>query len=203
MPVPDLILASTSVYRRELLERLRLPFRIVAPGVDEQGLPGERPAAMARRLALAKAAAVAVAHPHSWVIGSDQVATLDDVGSIGKPGSHRAAQAQLRAASDRELHFHTAVALHCVDTGFAACELDTTRVRFRVLDEAIIARYLDLEPALDCAGAARSEALGIALVERIASDDPTALIGLPLIAVCTLLARAGLPVLGSHRDARP
>jgi len=196
MPLPDLILASTSVYRRELLARLRLPFRVAAPQVDESPANGELPASLARRLALAKAAAVAALHPRAWVIGSDQVASADGRSGIGKPGSHAAAAAQLRAASGRELSFHTAVALVNRDAGFSAVEECETRVRFRRLDDAMIERYLQLEPAYDCAGAARSEALGIALVESIGDDDPSALVGLPLVAVCSMLARAGLPVLG-------
>lgn len=195
MPAPDLILASTSTYRRELLARLRLPFRVVSPEVDETPAAGESPAALAKRLALAKADAVARRHPAAWVLGSDQVASADGRAAIGKPGSHAAAVAQLRAASGLELSFHTAVALHNHETGFAACETDETRVRFRELDDAMIERYLGLEPAYDCAGAARVEALGIALAERIDSRDPSALVGLPLVAVCSLLARAGLPVL--------
>ena len=196
MPLPDLILASTSVYRRELLARLRLPFRVVPPEVDESPAAGELPAPLARRLALAKAEAVARLHPRAWVIGSDQVASADGLSGIGKPGDHAAAVAQLRAAAGRELSFHTAVALVNRDAGFSALEECVTRVRFRDLDEATIERYLRLEPAYDCAGAARSEALGIALVDRLTSDDPTALVGLPLVALCSLLERAGLPVLG-------
>src|SRR5690606_10126782 len=141
-------------------------------------------------------AAVAALHPRAWVIGSDQVASADGRSGIGKPGSHAAAAAQLRAASGRELSFHTAVALVNRDAGFSAVEECETRVRFRRLDDAMIERYLQLEPAYDCAGAARSEALGIALVESIGDDDPSALVGLPLAAVCSMLARAGLPVLG-------
>ncbi len=196
MPLPDLILASTSVYRRELLARLRLPFRVVSPAVDESPAEGELPAPLARRLALAKAEAVAALHPQAWVIGSDQVASADGRTGIGKPGGHAAAVAQLRAASGRELSFHTAVALVNQGAGFSAIEECGTRVRFRHLDDATIERYLRLEPAYDCAGAARSEALGIALVDRITNDDPSALVGLPLVAVCSLLAHAGLPVLG-------
>jgi septum formation protein len=196
MPAPDLVLASTSVYRRELLARLRLPFRVVAPEVDETPADGEPPGRLARRLARAKAEAVAAREPRAWVIGSDQVASADGRDTIGKPGDHAAAVAQLRAASGRELVFHTAVALVNREAGFADCDTVETRVRFRRLDDETIERYLRLEPAYDCAGAARSEALGIALVERISDDDPSALVGLPLIAVCSLLERAGLPVLG-------
>lgn len=199
MPPVDLVLASTSPYRRELLGRLRIPFRVEAPETDETPLAGELPAATARRLALAKADAVARRHPDAWVIGSDQVASIDGRRGIGKPGTHARAVEQLRAASGRDVAFHTAVALVCQRTGFAACAADETRVRFRPLDDALIERYLALEPAYDCAGAARGEALGIALVETIASSDPTALTGLPLIATCTLLERAGLPVLGPAR----
>src|SRR5690606_27684173 len=196
MPLPDLILASTSTYRRDLLARLRLPFRVVHPGVDESPRAGEPPAALARRLALAKAEAVAARHPQAWVIGSDQVASADGPEAIGKPGNHDAAVAQLRAASGRELSFHTAVALVSQAGGSSASDATETRESSRRLDDATIERYLALEPAYDCAGAARAEALGIALVERIRDDDPSALVGLPLVAVCSLLARAGLPVLG-------
>lgn len=190
------MLASTSPYRRELLERLQLPFLVESPRVDETPLPAETPEAIARRLALAKAEAVAARHPQAIVIGSDQTATLDGIGVIGKPGNHRAAVAQLKAASGRELLFHTALAVLCPATGFRQLRMVDTRVRLRRLDAARIEAYLAREPAYDCAGSARVESLGIALIERIDGPDPTALVGLPLIELTDMLADAGLPVLG-------
>jgi septum formation protein len=184
-----LILASTSRYRRELLERLRLPFGTVAPEVDETPLPGETPAVLAQRLALAKAQAVARAHPQAVVIGSDQVADLQGQ-CLGKPGQHERAVAQLRAMRGRDVIFQTAVAL--VAPGLVQQELAQVRVRFRDLSDEEIERYLHAEQPYDCAGSAKSEGLGIALLESIDSDDPTALIGLPLIRTCRLLRLAGV-----------
>lgn len=192
--MPPLILASTSRYRRELLQRLRLPFSVEPPGVDETARAAEAPSALARRLALEKARAVARRHPGAVVIGSDQVADLDGQ-AIGKPGDHDRAREQLRRMSGRMVVFRTALAVVRVDTGFEAVDLAQVRVRFRVLDDARIEHYLRTEQPYDCAGSARSEALGIALLESIDSDDPTALVGLPLIRTCTLLAAAGLDVL--------
>ncbi|MCI1190515.1 Maf family nucleotide pyrophosphatase [Calidifontimicrobium sp. SYSU G02091] len=188
---PALILASTSRYRRELLARLRIAFDVVAPAVDETPLPGEAPAALAQRLALAKAHAVAAQHPQAVVIGSDQVAELDGQ-AIGKPGSHARAVEQLRAMSGRRVVFHTAVAVVCAAHGFADVKLAPVTVHFRTLDDAQIERYLRLEQPYDCAGSAKSESLGIALLEAIDSDDPTALVGLPLMRTCALLRAAGL-----------
>jgi 7-methyl-GTP pyrophosphatase len=188
-----IVLASTSRYRRELLERLVDDFRCVAPGVDETPAPGEAPAALAARLASAKAASVARDNPGALVIGSDQVADLD--GSIiGKPGSEAAAVAQLAAASGRALVFHTALCVLDNRAGGASASVwsDTTRVRFRVLDPATIERYVRTERPLDCAGSFKAEGRGIALFERIESEDPTALIGLPLIALARLLREAGI-----------
>ena len=187
--MPALILASTSRYRRELLSRLRLPFETIAPEVDEAALPGEAPAALAERLALAKAAAVAAMRPDAIVIGSDQVAELDGE-AIGKPGTHERAAAQLRLMSGREVIFQTAVAV--VAPGLAAIERAEVRVRFRALSDQAIEAYLLADLPFDCAGSAKVESLGIALLEAIESDDPTALIGLPLIRTCALLRRAGL-----------
>jgi septum formation protein len=187
--MPSLILASTSRYRQELLSRLRLPFEAIAPQVDETPLPGEAPAALAERLALAKARAVAATHAHAVVIGSDQVADLDGE-ALGKPGSHDAAHAQLRRMSGREVVFQTAVAV--VAPGLAAIERAEVRVRFRALSDAAIDAYLHADQPYDCAGSAKVESLGIALLEAVESDDPTALIGLPLIRTCQLLRRAGL-----------
>ena len=191
-----LILASTSRYRRELLERLRLPFQVLAPGVDETPLPGEAPAALARRLALAKAQAVAKLHPQAVVIGSDQVADLDGH-SLGKPGTHDKAVAQLRRMRGHSVVFQTAVAVVCQAQGYADVRLAEVRVRFRDLSDAEIENYLRAEQPYDCAGSAKSEGLGIALLQAIDSDDPTALIGLPLIRTCELLRAAGIDLLAT------
>lgn len=189
---PDLVLASTSRYRGELLSRLRLPFRAVAPLVDETALPGETPRALALRLARAKAEAVAARHPQALVIGSDQVAELDGR-ALGKPGTLAAAEAQLGASSGRCVQFHTAVCV--VDTregrSGAATAVDLTRVVFRPLENDAIRRYLEIEQPFDCAGSFKCEGLGITLFERIENEDPTALVGLPLIALSRLLRAAG------------
>lgn len=188
---PPLILASTSAYRRELLERLRLPFQTEAPGVDETPLPGETPEALARRLSLEKARAVAARHPQALVIGSDQTATLDGVSAVGKPGTHERAVAQLRAASGRELVFHSGLCLWRPGADpLLACI--PTRVRFRALDDEEIERYLRAETPYDCAGSAKSEGLGVSLMLSQTGDDPTALIGLPLICLSTMLREAGV-----------
>ena len=186
-----LVLGSTSRYRRELLERLRQPFEVLAPEVDETPLAGEAPAALAQRLALAKARAVAAQRPGAIVIGSDQVADLDGE-PLGKPGNHERAVAQLRRMSGQTVLFQTALAVVCLETGFEASELAVVKVVFRQLDDATIERYLRAEQPYDCAGSAKSEGLGIALLERIDNDDPTALIGLPLIHTARLLRQAGL-----------
>ena len=192
----DLILASGSRYRAELLARIAPRFRQVSPQTDEAPRPGEAALELVARLARAKADAVAAAHPGSVVIGSDQVAELDGA-IVGKPGSPAAAAAQLRAASGRTVAFHTGLCV--VDARRAPARhhaaIDTTRVTFRALDAAQIACYVQREAALDCAGSFKAEGLGIALFERIASDDPTALIGLPLIALCRLLAAIGVAVI--------
>jgi septum formation protein len=190
MTIP-LILGSTSRYRRDLLARLRLPFEVVAPQVEEAPLPGEAPAEVALRLALAKARAVAAAHPEAAVIGSDQVADLDGE-SIGKPGTHERAVLQLRRMSGRTVVFQTAVAVVRRAVGFERVLLAPVWVRFRALSDAEIERYLRLEQPYDCAGSAKCETLGIALLEAIESDDPTALVGLPLMRTCALLREAGL-----------
>ena len=186
-----LVLGSTSRYRRELLERLRQPFEVLAPEVDETPLPGEAPTALAQRLALAKARAVAAQRPDAIVIGSDQVADLNGE-PLGKPGNHERAVAQLRRMSGQTVLFQTALAVVCQQTGFEASELTVVKVVFRQLDDATIERYLRAEQPYDCAGSAKSEGLGIALLERIDNDDPTALIGLPLIHTARLLRQAGL-----------
>jgi septum formation protein len=188
---PELILASTSRYRRELLARLRLPFRALSPETDETALPGEAPAALAERLALAKARTLARRFPDAVVIGADQVADVDG-SALGKPGDHARAVEQLRAMSGRTIVFQTALAVVREATGFAEVRRVPVPVRFRRLDDAEIEFYLRTEQPYDCAGAAKCETLGIALLEAIESDDPTALIGLPLITTCTLLRAAGL-----------
>jgi septum formation protein len=193
---PALILGSTSRYRRELLERLRLPFDVHAPAVDETPRPGEPPRTLALRLALAKAGEVAARFPRAVVIGSDQVADLDGT-PVGKPGTHERAVAQLRAMSGRSVVFQTAVAVVRHEAGHAGASLVPVTVRFRTLSEADIERYLRIEQPYDCAGSAKAETLGIALLDAIESDDPTALVGLPLIATCRLLRAAGLDPLQS------
>ncbi|MBC7436659.1 MAG: septum formation inhibitor Maf [Bdellovibrionales bacterium] len=189
-----LILGSTSVYRRELLERLKIPFQVASPDVDETPVAGEMPADIARRLALAKARAVAARFPEAVVIGSDQVADLDGE-PLGKPGNHERATDQLRRMRGHSLVFQTAVAVACVATGFEQIELAPVRVKFRSLSDAEIETYLRSETPYDCAGSAKSEGLGIALLESIDSDDPTALIGLPLIRTCRMLTAAGIKFL--------
>ena len=191
MTAPTLILGSTSRYRRELLSRLRLPFTVVAPQVDETPRPGEAPAALALRLALEKAREVAARHPEAIVIGSDQVADLDGE-AIGKPGTHERAVEQLRCMRGRRLVFQTGVAVLRPATGFEQALLAPVRDSVRRLSDAEIERYLELEQPYDCAGSAKSETLGIALLDAIDSDDPTALVGLPLIRTCELLRQAGL-----------
>ncbi len=188
-----LVLGSTSRYRRELLQRLGLTFDVVGPDVDETPLPGESPASTAQRLALAKARAVALRHPDAVVIGSDQVADLDGE-ALGKPGTHERAVAQLQRMQGRTVLFHTALAVVCISSGFEATDLAPVRVVFRPLGDDEIERYLQTEKPYDCAGSAKSEGLGIALLERIDSDDPTALVGLPLIRTCQLLRQAGVRV---------
>ncbi len=186
-----LILGSTSRYRRELLSRLGLPFEVVAPEVDETPQPGEAPAALAQRLALAKAQAVARLHPEAIVIGSDQVADLEGE-PLGKPGTHERAVAQLRRMRGQTVLFQTALAVVCQASGLERVDLAVVKVVFRDLSDGEIERYLRAEQPYDCAGSAKSEGLGIALLERIDNDDPTALVGLPLIRTARLLREAGL-----------
>jgi septum formation protein len=186
-----LVLASSSTYRRELLARLRLPFSVDVPAIDETPRDGETPSATALRLAREKAQAVAVRHPGSLVIGSDQVATLDDT-QIGKPGTHAAALAQLRTMRGRDVVFHTALCLWDGRDGTHQLEDVRTVVRFRDLPDAELDAYLRIEQPYDCAGSAKNEGLGIALLERIDSSDPTALTGLPLIALTGMLRAAGV-----------
>jgi len=187
----SLVLGSTSVYRRELLSRLRVPFTVEPPHVDETPQPGESPAALARRLAAAKAAAVARLNPQAVVIGSDQVADLDGE-PLGKPGNHANAVAQLRRMSGRTVIFHTALTVLCEASGFAQHDLAPVRVRFRELHDDEIETYLRTEQPYDCAGSAKSEGMGIALLDAIDSDDPTALVGLPLIRTARMLRAAGV-----------
>ena len=195
-----LVLASTSRYRHELLQRLRIPFSVAAPDVDETPQPGEAPAALAQRLALAKAHAVAAAFPDAVVIGSDQVADLDGL-PLGKPGTHERAVAQLRQMRGRTVVFQTAVAVVCKASGFEQVELAAVKVRFRNLSDEVIENYLRTEEPYDCAGSAKSEGLGIALLDAIDSDDPTALVGLPLIRTCSLIEAAGIRLLGAKAAA--
>ena len=193
-PPRAVVLGSTSRYRRELMERLRVPFTVAAPHVDETPLPGEAPKALALRLALAKAQAVAALHPEAVVIGSDQVADLAGQ-PLGKPGEHDRAVAQLRQMRGQTVIFQTALAVVCLATGFEQVDLAEVRVVFRDLSDEDIEAYLQAEKPYDCAGSAKSEGLGIALLESIDNDDPTALIGLPLIRTARLLRQAGVKLL--------
>ena len=194
LPARTLVLGSTSTYRRALLQRLRLPFEVADPAVDESPLQGETPDRLAVRLALAKAVAVSARFPSAVVIGSDQVADLDGE-PIGKPGTHELAALQLQRLQGRQVVFQTAVAVVCLETGFSQVDLAAVRVMFRPLSAAAIETYLRAEQPYDCAGSAKSEGLGIALLDSIESDDPTALVGLPLIRTCRLLRAAGIVLL--------
>ncbi|NCW24573.1 MAG: septum formation protein Maf [Betaproteobacteria bacterium] len=202
---PPLILASTSVYRRALLERLTVHFTQLAPQVIETQNAAESVEAMALRLAIEKASAVARLHPGALVIGSDQAATLDGLKAIGKPGQRQAAVEQLSQASGRTMRFYTALALikyhdqpaeQAAGPDFQRAAVVVTEVKFRDLSPALIAGYLDREPAFDCAGSAKCEGLGIILMASIQSDDPTALIGLPLIRLTQFLSEAGYELFG-------
>jgi septum formation protein len=188
---PHLILASTSPYRRDLLARLRVPFAVVSPEVDETALHQETPEQLARRLAFCKAQAVAERHPDAVVIGSDQVADLDGL-ALGKPGNHARAVEQLRRMRGRTVIFQTAVSVLCLRAAMAQTDIAQVRVVFRDLSDAEIERYLSAETPYDCAGSAKSEGLGISLLDAIHSDDPTALIGLPLIRTARMLRAAGI-----------
>ena len=195
-----LILGSTSMYRKELLGRLRIPFDTVFPEVDETPLSGESPKDLAQRLALAKANAVARRYPAAVVIGSDQVADLNGE-PLGKPGTHARALAQLKRMRGQTVVFQTAVAVVCLETGFSQIALAPVRVMFRNLSDAEIENYLQAEQPYDCAGSAKSEGLGIALLDCIDSDDPTALVGLPLIRTARMLRAAGLELLAAPGSA--
>ena len=193
-PTPKIVLASTSKYRRELLARLGLPFEVASPGVDEMPLPHEAPQDTARRLAEAKARAVAARFPRAMVIGSDQVAALDGT-ALGKPGNHANAVRQLQAMRAREVVFHTALCLCNAASGQAETRVVPFCVRFRDYSDAQIEHYLRREQPYDCAGSARCEGLGIALIAEMRGADPNALIGLPLIALTEMLAAQGVSVL--------
>jgi septum formation protein len=193
-PTPQIVLASTSKYRRELLARLGLPFEVAAPGVDELALPQETPQDTARRLAEAKARAVAARFPRAMVIGSDQVAVLEGT-TLGKPGNHANALRQLRAMRGKEVVFHTALCVCNAASGQAETRVVPYSVRFRNYSDAQIEHYLSREQPYDCAGSARCEGLGIALIAEMRGDDPNALIGLPLIALTEMLAAQGVSVL--------
>jgi septum formation protein len=197
VPAPSLILASTSRYRRELLGRLGLPFETASPGVDEAPRAGEPPAELALRLAVEKAQTVARHRPDALVIGADQVAELDGI-ALSKPGTHDRAVAQLRAMRGRRISFLTAVAVSRAATHETRSRLVPTEVDFRDFDDATIDAYLRADRPYDCAGAAKIESLGIALVERVVSEDPTALIGLPLIRLTSMLLAAGVPVIDNR-----
>lgn len=188
------ILGSTSTYRRELMNRLQIPFDVQAPDVDETARNDESPLQLAQRLALAKAHAVAQKFPESVVIGSDQVADLNGL-ALGKPGNFERAYVQLRQMRGKTVVFHTAIAVVCHATGFVAQDCASVNVVFRDLSDAEITAYLLAETPYDCAGSAKSEGLGIALLSSIDSDDPTALIGLPLIRTCNMLRAAGVKLL--------
>jgi septum formation protein len=189
-----LVLASTSPYRRELLARLGLEFVTFAPHLNEAPLPGESAAGTALRLAQAKARAAVATFPHALIIASDQVAELEGL-RLDKPGVRERAQQQLERVSGREVVFHTAACVLQAHNGRAYERIVSTHVRFRPLSQSQISAYLDREQPYDCAGSAKSEGLGIALLESVRGDDPTALIGLPLIAVVSMLRDAGVSVL--------
>ena len=188
-----IVLASTSHYRRELLNRLQIPFSAANPDVEESSLAGEPPEAMVTRLATAKALAVAPDHPDAVIIGCDQVAVSDGK-IVGKPGNHENAVRQLRELSGRDAMFYTALCVHDAASGRTATRVVPYRVKFRVLNDALIQRYLEREQPYDCAGSAKSEGLGIALIERMEGEDPNALVGLPLIALVDLLGEYGVKI---------
>jgi len=189
-----LVLASSSRYRKELLQRLGLPFVVAIPGIDESPRPGEAPAALALRLAEAKARAVATAHPNGLIIGSDQVAEFAG-NAIGKPRDRLHAVELLRAMRGRTIVFHTALALFNSASSRMQTALVDVASTFRALDDAALESYLDRDDPMDCAGAVRIETLGIALFTRVASDDPSALIGLPLIKLTDMLLAEGVTIL--------
>ena len=189
-----LVLGSSSPYRREMLARLRVEFQVAAPDVDETPQANETPKQLACRLAMSKARAVAARFPACVVIGSDQVADLDGL-ALGKPGNHARATAQLQQMRGKTVIFQTAVAVVCQDSGFAQLDLAQVQVKFRELEDAEIEAYLRAETPYNCAGSAKSEGLGIALLESIENDDPSALVGLPLIRTCRMIRAAGIRIL--------
>jgi len=198
-----LILASTSRYRRELLQRLLLPFEVLAPDVDESTLPGEAPQAVAQRLALAKCTVISDLHPDAVVIGSDQVCELDGQ-ALSKPGDHARATAQLQQLRGRNVVFHTAVAVRCLARSYQSQECASVRVQYRALSDAEIETYLRLDTPYDCAGSSRCESLGISLLDGIENDDPTALVGLPLIRTARMLRAVGIdPLNEPHAPQAP
>ncbi|MBI1732070.1 MAG: septum formation protein Maf [Gammaproteobacteria bacterium] len=192
--VREIVLASSSPYRRELLERLKVPFVWSAPAVDEQPFDGEAPEATVRRLAESKARSLVRAHPDALIIGSDQVAVSADGGLLNKPGNRETARLLLQRSSGRAIRFLTGLCLLDGKSGRAQVDLSECEVSFRKLTDGEIERYLDVEQPYDCAGAFKSEKLGIALLESMSLPDPTALVGLPLIALSAMLRRAGVPV---------
>jgi septum formation protein len=194
---PTLILASSSPYRQQLLQRLGVPFVAIAPNLDESPLPGESPKNLTLRLAQAKAQVIASLHPKAWVIGSDQSADLNGH-AIGKPGTHAAALAQLKQMQGQVVVFHTSLCL--IGQGFCETIYVPTTVQFRNLPEQVLDQYLRLEQPYDCAGSAKSEGMGIILLEKIESKDPTALIGLPLIALTSLFLQAGIPLPATQKS---
>ena len=189
-----LILASSSPFRRELLERLKIPFEVMAPEIDETPFPGETPEKLVERLSIEKARAIAVLHPGALVIGSDQVAVYDGA-IVGKPHSHDKAVQQLRAASGKTVTLYTGLALINNDSRRVQCEVIPYRVTFRELTDAQIESYLRKEQPYSCAGSVRSEGLGIALLEKFAGDDPNTLIGLPLIRLVRMLENEGIQII--------
>ncbi len=193
-PGRPLILGSTSRYRKELLSRLQIPFETAAPDVDETPHNNESPKDLALRLALAKARAVALKNPEAVVIGSDQVADLDGT-PLGKPGNHTNATLQLQRMRGKTVIFQTALSVVCIASGYERTDLAEVKVKFRDLSDAEIEAYLRAEEPYDCAGSAKSEGLGIALLDAIDNDDPTALVGLPLIRTCQMLREAGVKLL--------
>ena len=189
-----LILASSSKFRRELLHKLQIPFNSISPKVDEVALPNEKPHETALRLAQVKARKIGKKHPHALVIGCDQVATLDGE-QLGKPGNHHNATLQLQKMRGREVTFHSALCLFNAETGHMQAEVVPYLVRFRQLSDAQIENYLTKEQPYECAGSAKSEGLGIALIERMIGEDPNALIGLPLIKLITMLQNEGVGII--------
>lgn len=191
--MPTLVLASSSPYRRELLTRLRLPFEVAVPDVDETPLAEELPPATALRLAQLKARVVAAQFPDALIIGSDQVALLGEQ-QVGKPNTHENAKKQLQAASGHSMVFHTALCLYNSRSGNMQARVVPIRIQFRTLSDDVIERYLHAEQPYNCAGSAKSEGLGIALIERFEGEDPNALVGLPLIALVDMLLQEGVAV---------